>query len=305
MVAGAVPGLTQNGKRRLKFLGKACSYHGKAPTGGLLLPCRQCIGCRLEKSRQWATRLMHEAELHEKACFLTLTYDDNHVPENGSLSKHHWSKFIDDLRARCDYYGKGKLKYFGVGEYGDKTQRPHYHAAVFGPFGCYGEDDQRTEEEPARSGDPQFSHADFAAVWPYGLHRFSELSFESAAYVARYCLKKISGASASAHYGVRTPEFQRQSQGLGKGHVTKWVSDIYPGDQVVLPGRGSFMPPPYYDRILERVDPALFERVKKARQDAHEKMTSSEWFAHVSERYREKQVRELVTDATLKREGVL
>lgn len=248
---------------------------------------------------------MHEAKLHEKSCFLTLTYDDEHLPENRSLNPSHLTTFIKDLRARCSYYGKGKIKYFACGEYGEKKERPHYHLALFGPFDVFSEDKGRIVQEPARSGDRQFTHSDIQAVWQYGIHRFSALTFESAAYVARYLLKKVTGDDAPNHYGDRVPEFQRSSNGLGKGHFEKWQTDIYPGDIVALPGRGAFIPPPYYDRLLEKVDPALFEKVKKARAEARKKPTSDEWFEGVSTRHREGAVKKLIVEQTLKREGVL
>lgn len=309
-----MPGKTKSGKTPYKFIGKANSWwvreHG-APTNALLLPCRSCIGCRLEKSRQWATRLLHETKFHEKACFLTLTYDDEHLPENRSLNPSDFTTFIKDLRARCSYYGKEKLKYFACGEYGcedpsscrnprcSHEARPHYHAILFGPIGTHDHDPERTEEEPARSGDRQWSHAQLDAVWPHGRHRFSEVTFESAAYVARYVLKKVSGITAPAHYGARLPEFQRSSHRLGRGHLEEWANDVYPGDLIALPGRGTFMPPPYYDRILEKCDPDLFQKVKQARKDAHKKMTGSEWLEHVNRRNREGEVRTLVTKTTL------
>lgn len=295
-------GVTKNSKTQYRFRGrtsrKDLRFLAFQPDT-IFLPCRQCIGCRLEKSRQWATRLMHETKFHEKACFLTLTYDEANEPENRSLNKSHLATFFDSLRARMSYYGKEKIKYFRVGEYGDLRGRPHYHAIVYGPFGVSTPDPDRNAEEPARSGEPQYSHSDIAAVWPHGLHRFSEVTFESAAYVARYHLKKILGANASSHYGMRIPEFQSCSNGLGKQHVDAWLSDIYPGDQVVLPGRGAFLPPPYYDRLLEKTDPVLFQKVKEARREAHEKMTTSDMYEHVLERQREAAVRKLVTDATL------
>lgn len=308
-LAGPMPGRTKNGKTPYRFLGKASSWSGPAPLKCILLPCRQCIGCRLERSRQWATRLMHEANSHEKSCFLTLTYDDNHIPSNGSLNPSHFTTFIKDLRARLDYYGKEKIKYFACGEYGDQTKRPHYHLALFGPYSggpidFSDPDNQRIEEEPARSGAPQFSHPDIAHVWPHGLHRYSELSFEAAAYVARYILKKMSGIHAPNYYGDLVPEFQRASKGLGKAHFDEWTSDIYPADHVVLPGRGSFMPPPYYDRLLEKVDPALFQKVKTARQEAQKILTPSEWFEGVYERVLSDNVRTMVSKKTLIR-GVL
>lgn len=301
-LAVRMPGLTRNGKHPFKFIGKASTWHHsskKAPLGALLLPCRQCIGCRLDRSSQWATRLMHETAFHKNACFLTLTYSDDMLPKNRSLIPDHLTTFFKDLRARLEYYGKEKIKYFAVGEYGDQTRRPHYHAALYGPFGCDGPDDLRLAEEPARSGASQFSHHHIAACWPHGLHRYSELSFESAAYVARYCLKKINGPAAQAHYLDRHPEFQRPSKGLGKAHITRWFEDVYPADRVVLPGRGSFTPPPYYDRILEKIDPALHALVKVEREEARKKMTDSSWYEHVNERHREGSVRTLVTEQTL------
>lgn len=304
-LAVPMPGRTRTGKTPYKFIGKASSYHTRyqgTPTGALLLPCRQCIGCRLEKSRQWATRLLHETEFHKGAIFLTLTYDENNVPKNGSLNKTHLRTFFNDLRSRNSYYGKDKIKYFACGEYGDRTGRPHYHAALYGGLSVH--DPLCDPEEPSRSGDPQYSHPDLSKVWTHGRHRFSAHNFETAAYVARYVLKKISGVSSALHYGERTPEFQSCSNGLGKGHFQSWLPDIYPSDHVVLPERGAFMPPPYYDRLLEKVDPVLFQKVKKSRAEAQEKMNPAEWLEFINRRHREGAVRKIVTDTTLIR-GIL
>lgn len=310
MVAGPIPGRTQSGKTRYKFLGKAVTYyhkHGQPPTKAILCPCRQCIGCKLERSRMWATRIMYELKYHPAACFLTLTYSPEHEPIDRSLNPSHLQTFIKDLRRRCDYHGKGKIRYYACGEYGDQTERPHYHLAIFGPYSGDSTYDQgtpgRVQEEHARSGAAQFTHPDFAATWPYGIHRFSELSFESAAYVARYILKKVTGVFAPPIYGSRIPEFQRQSQGLGRDHFTQWTTDIYPSDHVVLPGRGAFMPPPYYDRLLEKADPALYSKVKASREAAKEALTASKWYQHIYERYQGQEVRQLVTDSTLIRGG--
>jgi len=300
-----MPGKTRNGKTPYKFIGKARDVYVRYQKvkGLRLMPCRQCIGCRLEKSRQWATRAVHELAFHEKACFLTLTYDDDHLPKNRSLIRSDFTTFIKDLRARCSYYGKEKIKYFACGEYGDQTGRPHYHAILYGPFS--GDriedfsDQERVREEPSRGGDPQFSHSDISAVWTHGLHRLSAVTFESAAYVARYQLKKVSGARAAAIYGDRLPEFQAVSQGFGRDHFRSWGADVYPGDQVVLPGRGAFMPPPYYDRLLEKVDPALYAQVKKKRAEAQEELTPETFLDGVYERSLKEEVRELVTEQTL------
>lgn len=299
-----LPFVDLDGNLSRKFLGKARNLDPvKYPLEAMqLVPCRQCIGCRLENSRQWATRILHHLPSHPDACFLTLTYSDDQLPVDDSLSKPHLRTFFNDLRSRLSYYGKGKIQYFAVGEYADPnentpTGRPHYHAALFGSLGI--RSPEIVPDEPSRSGHPQWTHPDISAVWPYGRHTIAELSFESAAYVARYCLKKISGISAPAHYGTRTPEFQSNSNGLGKAHFQKWFSDIYPADHVVLPERGAFLPPAYYDRLLEKADPALFEKVKTARKAEQEKLDIVAYKRLMIERDREGQVRQLVTEATL------
>ena len=91
------------------------------------LPCGQCIGCRLERSRQWAIRCVHEASLHERNCFITLTYRDECLPTNGSLDLDAFQKFMKRLRRR---FGEG-VRFFHCGEYGENFGRPHYHAILF------------------------------------------------------------------------------------------------------------------------------------------------------------------------------
>ena len=101
------------------------------------VPCGRCIGCRLDKARDWALRCNHEASLYSAGlnnCFLTLTYDDAHLPKDHSLKKIHFRKFIRALRKKT----KQKIRYYMCGEYGNATEannwiaRPHYHAILFG-----------------------------------------------------------------------------------------------------------------------------------------------------------------------------
>jgi len=161
LMAALPSGQTKNGKTALRFVGKARNpkiRYQVARSDCLLLPCRQCIGCRLERSRQWATRLMHETAFHKRSIFLTLTYDPKKYLDR-SLIPVHLQTFFKDLRARHHYYGKAKSKYFACGEYGDQNQRAHYHVMLFSDLGT--DDPEATEEEPSRSGDRQFSHPDF------------------------------------------------------------------------------------------------------------------------------------------------
>ena len=91
------------------------------------LPCGQCIGCRLERSRQWAMRCFHEASLHDRNCFITLTYNDKFLPKDRSLYYPHFQKFMKRLRKK---FGDG-IKFYMCGEYGDQFGRPHFHACIF------------------------------------------------------------------------------------------------------------------------------------------------------------------------------
>lgn len=91
------------------------------------VPCGQCIGCRLDKSRDWAVRCLHEASLYQDNCFITLTYDDAHLDPLGSLNKDDFVKFMKRLRFQ---YGP-KIRFFHCGEYGTLLNRPHHHACIF------------------------------------------------------------------------------------------------------------------------------------------------------------------------------
>lgn len=124
------------------------------------LACGQCLGCRLERKRSWAIRSMHEAQTHEKNCFLTLTYDDAHLPEDHSLDVAHWQRFAKRLRK-----SHGPFRFIHCGEYGDISLRPHYHALLFGvDFG--------SDSVPVRTNNshPLRVSASLSKLWPYGFH---------------------------------------------------------------------------------------------------------------------------------------
>lgn len=258
----------------------------------LLLPCGQCIGCRLERSRRWAVRLMHEASLHERNSFITLTYDQEHVPKDGSLKVRDFQLFMKKLRRGSS----GPLRFFHCGEYGEKTGRPHYHVCLFGENFS----DDRNGWSITKQGNPLFTSKRLSEVWGNGQAFIGELTFESAAYVARYCLKKVTGEKAEAHYQGRRPEYVTMSRrpGIGQGWFQKWAREVYPSDSVVMRGR-EMLPPPYYDKLLEAVDPGLFKRVKEERSrerpESHE-LSHSEWSEVAGPRV---QVREEVKTQTI------
>nr|QJB18958.1 MAG: replication initiator protein [Microvirus sp.] len=239
-----------------------------APFSELQIPCGGCIGCRLDKSRQWMLRLMHEAKYHEQKSFLTLTYDDLQLPENGSLDKTHFQKFMKRLRKQ---HG-GKLRYFMCGEYGDQTQRPHYHAIL---YGCDFSD--RRPHSKGAKGDQIYISETLDRIWTHGNCYIGNVTPESCGYVARYIMKKVTGEQANDHYGrinpatgewyLLQPEYLAMSlkPGIGATYYDEFKTDLYPSDFAISKGR-ELPVPKYYDRQLEKENPDLLETLKARRK---------------------------------------
>lgn len=255
------------------------------------LPCGQCLGCRLERSRKWAVRCMLEASLHEQNCFLTLTYAPEHLPENGSLVKRDLTLFFKRLRKT---YGEG-IRYFACGEYGERFDRPHYHVIL---FGFIPEDYQPCKVSsvcfsrlfPSSSSSSPLSllqglskqlsdgltgidtpevrfSPSLTRIWGKGHVAIGECTFESCAYVARYCLKKVNGPDAEEHYQGRTPEYIVMSRrpGIAFDWFMKYSSDVYPNDFLFARGH-KCKPPRYFDNLLKSADEDLYTSVKAIRE---------------------------------------
>lgn len=231
------------------------------------LPCGRCVGCRLEKSRHWAMRCVHEARQWSRNVFITLTYDDMHLPEYGTLVKRDLTLFFKRLRKAR---GCG-VRYLACGEYGGLTRRPHYHAIVFNcsfpDMNYYGK---------SGSGADLFWSKELASLWPMGMNYIGEVSYESAAYVARYSLKKVTGERAAAHYAVvdadgvvfdRTPEFVVMSRrpGVGAGYYARHGQEVRDHDSVVMNCR-EVRPPRFYDTRTEVVAPERLVEIKRRRR---------------------------------------
>jgi hypothetical protein len=233
------------------------------------IPCGQCVGCRLERSRQWAIRCIHEAQLYEKNCFITLTYNEDKLPESGSLVLEDFQKFLKRLRKKR--FGE-KIRYYMCGEYGDKNKRPHYHACMFNL------DFEDKIELKNRDGQVYYTSQELQSLWPYGFSLIGDVTFESAAYVARYILKKVTGGRAIIHYNdidfgtgeilrERKAEFTTMSRrpGIGKGWLEKYWDDVFPDDFVVVRGK-QMRVPKYYLNSLEEEDPFGYDDLKEIRR---------------------------------------
>lgn len=174
---------------------------------GKAFPCGRCMPCRVGKRRLWCHRLLLESLKHERNSFITLTYSDENLPEGGTLVKKHAQLFIKRLRERISPL---KLRYYIVGEYGDETERPHYHAALFGIGREYSEEVHK--------------------AWGLGHTLVGDLTPASAMYIVGYVTKKMTHdekfcTAKCKHPPLRgrSPEFARMSlkPGLGGDSVTE------------------------------------------------------------------------------------
>lgn len=245
-------------------------YHPWVPgavngTASRPLACGQCHGCRLERSRQWAVRCMHEASLYESNSFVTLTYRD----AGFSLCYSDFQLFMKRLRARVSR--ARKIRYFMCGEYGEITSRPHFHACLFNyqfPDLVY--------HKKSGAGEKIYTSELLDEIWSHGHCYVGNVSFHSAAYVARYVMKKQLGDGErqveivdpdTGEIRRREKEFGHMSlkPGIGEAWLRRYKSDVYPHGRVVVNGVEA-APPKHYDRLFKRWDEAGYKRLIEDRQ---------------------------------------
>lgn len=229
-----------------------------------LIPCGNCIGCRLDKSRTWAARLMHELRMHNNVgYFVTLTLSDDNLEFSeltgaATLVKSHLQKFFKRLR-KAGY----AIRYYAVGEYGEQTGRPHYHAIIFGlDFS-----DRRLYGKS--NGLNLYTSATLDRIWSLGQCFIGDITFESCAYCARYVLKKLTGNMAGLYaYEDILPEFALMSRrpGIGSSFYDRFSTDIFPADICVIRGNVVISPPRYYSNKFSLSDPVSFSVIKSLRE---------------------------------------
>lgn len=257
----------ESGKRKL-FFGRAASRllmeFGWAHEL-VSLPCGKCVGCLVRRVSDWSLRCVYEAQFWDRSSFLTLTYRTAALPANRSLLKADHQKFFKRLRQRLKRdHGVGALKYYMCGEYGERKGRPHYHVVL------YGWDFPDRVQVPNNPGarDSLFTSPLLESVWGNGDVRIGEVSSESAAYVARYTMKKLRGAKGKAFYeaNAQVPPYTACSKGVGRSHFERFRDDHFPCDEAVDPSSMQVRPVPrYFDKLLEAVDAEAFAEVKAAR----------------------------------------
>lgn len=261
----------------------------------LVLPCGQCVGCRLDRAQTWALRCVHESKLYEHNCFITLTYNDANLPHDGSLNHSDWQKFMKRLKERVSYSGDTRtIRFYMCGEYGEKLGRPHYHACLFN----YDFPDKVYKRVNAL-GDRIYTSDLLDDVWKMADAKVCEIGSvtrESAGYVARYIMKKITGDDAVAHYGALKQEYTHMSKGIGKQWFLQNHRDVFPFDKVVHDGKKMAVPR-FYGDLYELNFPSAMLSVKHARM----KKSGNPLLVKPDDVDSRKQVREKVTNLRVTR----
>ncbi|WNK13088.1 MAG: replication initiator protein [Microvirus sp.] len=235
------------------------------------IPCGYCILCREEYARQTAVRITHEATRWEQSSFLTLTYNEANIPTYGSLNYEHLTTFWKRLRKRV-----GKLRYYAVGEYGDRTLRPHYHACLFGHA--------FTENRVIVKTTPHllWTTAELDQVWGHGRVTVGTLNFQTARYTASYVMKKLRQKQKYVRTDEETGELipieqprAFMSRNIGREWWQEWHQQTHDHDYVIIDGRKQ-KPPRAYDKWTKDKAPEVLEKIKEKRKTAAVKLTNEQ-----------------------------
>lgn len=222
-------------------------YSKEFPT--FQLPCSKCLSCRLEYARQWAIRCIHEAMMHEESCFLTLTYDDQHLKSEKLIYKD----FQDFMKRLREKYPHKQISYFVTGEYGDKNKRPHWHACIFGHI----PEDSKYKYSNDR-GDKIFQAETLKSLWPMGISEYGTITFESAGYCARYSAKKLHHGPDGHQYEPISKKSSKHA--IGKRWLEKYWQDAFTHGRIILPDGKSCSIPRYYEKWLLKHNPSAWRR---------------------------------------------
>lgn len=214
----------------------------------------KCIGCQEDYSRQWAVRAWHESQRHEENCFITLTFSDDFCPSG--LDHRQFQLFMKRFRRAVSV----PVSFFMAGEYGSLNFRPHYHACVFG-F-----DFPDRVLWSVRDGVRLYTSAMLAKLWPFGFSSVGDVTFESAAYIARYVGKKANRVKLPEGF---KPEYSKCSlkRPIGKDWFLAFKGSVFPDDAVTLLGGRKVKPPRYYDKLFALSDKVLADIIKASRKE--------------------------------------
>lgn len=243
----------ETGKREIKILGlkaednleKLKELYGDSL---LLLPCGKCIGCINDYKQSWAVRILLEASLYEHNSFITLTYDDAHLPKDNKPHREEIVKFMKRLRKEIGV----PIRFFYCGETGTATQRSHYHAIIFG----YDFPDRELLKVTAK-GSRIFRSKTLEKCWKFGISSVGDVEPGSACYVAQYSMKKkLEGQKED-------PSFVGMSRMPGLG-CSKFNPRWFKTDTIYC-ALGEASIPRFFGKMLEGLDPEYYQKWKDAR----------------------------------------
>lgn len=243
-----------------------------------MIPCGKCWACQLNYSAEWATRIVHECEQDDHNYFITLTYDDEHVPISPttgqlSLNPDDVTAFIKALRKPFERRGIKGIKYFYAGEYGETTKRPHYHMIL---MHCPLDINQFYGTHIDAQWKEHWKSKEIEKYWPHGMIDIAAVEWSSAAYVARYCTKKIFTKPEEYQEAEINQEFVRMSQGIGFKYYEEHKKEIYETDSITMKtirgNTGAYKPPKAYDKkYREEIGEKSWKKIKDARLKASER----------------------------------
>lgn len=250
-------------------------------------------------------RSVHEKLFHEQSCFLTLTYRDESLPPGRTLVRRDFTLFMKRFREYIDV----PIRNVYCGEYGSKTGRPHFHAIIFG-YDFKFRDKSVSLHKYNKLGQCLWKSPLLNDLWGKGFCLSGEVTWQSAAYTARYIMKKVKGEKAEEHYWNRDPEtgekvnkilpefFQPSTRyGIGTEYIWNYWREVYADDFVVVDGR-KYRPPRFYDKFLQKQDPELYEKVKAKRRERAQSSAKDNTWARLEAREKVKmsQFNQLVRD---------
>jgi len=268
----------RNAESGAVFIGRHLPDRAGESPESLELPCGHCTGCKLDRSRAWSIRCMHEAQLYDSNVFVTLSYEDKFLPKSLSLEYSDFQGFMKRLRRKVPGVsvcpnGSRSVRFFAAGEYGERYRRPHWHAILFNVGFA---DSVSYCNDTARS-------ALCESLWGRGNVVLGRVTASSAAYVAGYTLSKRYGRSSEEHYedvvdlatgevSKRRPEFCQMSRdpGIGAWWYERYARDLFPKDHAVVDG-AAWKVPSYYWRkfqdggLASDVEAVALARRKRAR----------------------------------------
>lgn len=242
------------------------------------LKCSKCLYCQQQYSKNWAVRLQLESLQHTESYFLTLTYDDEHLPRNNTLVKKDLQNFIKRYRRNLEYHHDKKIRYFAAGEYGSRKGRAHYHLIIFGHKPDDLEFLKQTNKDEAI-----FTSNYISKLWKKGFISIGvNMTVDSLKYAAKY-LGKMNDHNPI----TQIPPFNCQSTAPGIGAkyiatyklntgrkliIEKLNTDHYETDGIYLSGK-KYQPPKYFDKLAEQAGINI-DHIKQARIDKMEKYTN-------------------------------